>query len=207
MGAEMLSADDPPQNVVLFSGHMIDAPDRTAPRFPPSREPIAASAIAAKLEEIGAGRGDLGICGGACGGDLLFAEACLEKGMQLEIYIPLDEPQLLAKSVNFAGGNWQNRYFTAKGEGEPAHRARRARPARRRRRPLRTQQSMDAEIGGPVWRRKNGIHLLVERTGRRRTGRSAAPHGRGARQYIANLLAGHQKAVGLRGAATGPCAS
>ena len=34
--------------------------------------------------------------------------------MQLEIYIPLDEPQFLAKSVNFAGGNWQDRYFTAK---------------------------------------------------------------------------------------------
>ena len=95
----MVSADDPPKNVVLFSGHMIDAPDRKAPRFPPSREPIAAAAIAATLEDIGAGRGDLGMCGGACGGDLLFAEACLAKGMRLEIYLPLDEPEFLAKSV------------------------------------------------------------------------------------------------------------
>jgi hypothetical protein len=106
----MLSADDPPKNVVLFSGHMIDAPDRKAPRFPPSREPIAAAAIAATLEDISAGRGDLGICGGACGGDLLFAEACLAKGMRLEIYLPLDEPEFLAKSVDFAGGNWHDRY-------------------------------------------------------------------------------------------------
>jgi hypothetical protein len=106
----MLSAEDPPKNVVLFSGHMIDAPDRKAPRFPPSREPIAAAAIAATLEDIGAGRGDLGICGGACGGDLLFAEACLAKGMRLEIYLPLDEPEFLAKSVDFAGGNWHDRY-------------------------------------------------------------------------------------------------
>jgi hypothetical protein len=111
MGAEMISVDGP-QNIVLFSGHMIDAPDRKAPRFPPSGEPIAASAIAATLEEIGAGRGDLGICGGACGGDLLFAEACLAKGMELEIYIPLDEPEFLAKSVNFA--DWHDRYFAAK---------------------------------------------------------------------------------------------
>ena len=35
-----------PRKVVLFSGHMIDAPGREKPRFPPDKEPIAASAIA-----------------------------------------------------------------------------------------------------------------------------------------------------------------
>jgi hypothetical protein len=110
----MLAADDQPQNVVLFSGHMIDAPDREAPRFPPSREPIAASAIAATLAKIGAAAGDLAICGGACGGDLLFAEACLARSMRLEIYIPLDEPKFLATSVDFAGGDWHDRYLAAK---------------------------------------------------------------------------------------------
>ncbi len=114
LGAEMLSADDPPQNVVLFSGHMIDAPDRKAPRFPPKREPVAASAIAATLAKIGAGTGDLAICGGACGGDLLFAEVCLAKGMRLEIYIPLDEPEFLANSVDFADSDWHDRYLAAK---------------------------------------------------------------------------------------------
>ena len=84
-------ADQPPKNVILFSGHMIDAPDRRTPRFPADKEPIAASAIAATLSEIGAVAGDLAICGGACGGDLLFAEACLARDMRLEIYIPLDE--------------------------------------------------------------------------------------------------------------------
>jgi hypothetical protein len=110
----MLLADDPPQNVVLFSGHMIDAPDRRTPRFPADKEPVAASAIAATLTEIGAVAGDLAICGGACGGDLLFAEACLAKGLRLEIYIPLDEPEFLASSVDFAGGNWHDRYLAAK---------------------------------------------------------------------------------------------
>jgi hypothetical protein len=49
-----------------------------------------------------------------CGGDLLFAEACLAKGMRLEIYIPLDEQAFLANSVDFAGGNWHDRYFAAR---------------------------------------------------------------------------------------------
>jgi hypothetical protein len=113
-GAAMSSDNDSPSNVVLFSGHMIDAPDRNTPRFPAGKESEAAVAIAKTLQDIGVGRGDLGICGGACGGDLLFAEACLAKGMRLEIYIPLDEPEFLAASVDFAGGNWHDRYFAAR---------------------------------------------------------------------------------------------
>jgi hypothetical protein len=61
-----------PKNVFLFSGHMIDAADRHTPRFPPDKESVAA--IANTLAEIGTERGDLAICGGACGGDLQFAE-------------------------------------------------------------------------------------------------------------------------------------
>lgn len=105
---------DLPQNVVLFSGHMIDALDRRTPRFPPDKEPVVASAIAATLAAIGAGAGDLAICGGACGGDLLFAEASLTIDMRLEIYLPLDEAAFLANSVDFAGDGWHDRYFAAK---------------------------------------------------------------------------------------------
>ena len=71
-----------PRQVFLFSGHMIDAPDRKDPRFPADKEKIAADAIAAKLDELKAGPEDLAFCGGACGGELLFAEACLERGVQ-----------------------------------------------------------------------------------------------------------------------------
>lgn len=35
------AASAPPRNVVLFSGHMIDAPGRKTPRFPADVEPIA----------------------------------------------------------------------------------------------------------------------------------------------------------------------
>ncbi len=39
--------DSSPRKVALFSGHMIDAPGRAKPRFPPDKEPLAANAIAA----------------------------------------------------------------------------------------------------------------------------------------------------------------
>jgi hypothetical protein len=109
-----VDADKPPTIVLLFSGHMIDAPDRKAPRFPPEREAIASVAIANTVTEIGAGPGDLAICGGACGGDLLFAEACLARGMRLELYIPFDELTFLANSVDFADADWHDRYLAAK---------------------------------------------------------------------------------------------
>ena len=110
----LVQADQPPNSVLLFSGHMIDAPDRKAPRFPPEKEGVAAAAIAKTLAEIGARRGDLAICGGACGGDLLFAESCLARGMRLELYIPFDEPTFLAYSVDFADADWHKRYLAAK---------------------------------------------------------------------------------------------
>jgi hypothetical protein len=103
-----------PNNVVLFSGHMIDAPDRKTPRFPPGKASVAAASIGDTLVQIGVAAGDLAICGGACGGDLLFAEACLARGMALELYIPFDEPTFLANSVDFADADWHDRYLAAK---------------------------------------------------------------------------------------------
>jgi hypothetical protein len=109
-----VQADQPPKNVILFSGHMIDAPDRKTPRFPPGKECVAAAAIANTLAEIGVERGDFAICGGACGGDLLFAEACLAQDMRLELYLPFDEQTFLSHSVDFADADWHNRYLTAR---------------------------------------------------------------------------------------------
>jgi hypothetical protein len=105
---------EPTRKVALFSGHMIDAPDRKKPRFPPGKEPIAARAIAQALADLGLGSEDLAICGGACGGDLLFAEAALARGARLELYLPFDEPSFLEQSVDFAGRDWRARYFAAK---------------------------------------------------------------------------------------------
>jgi hypothetical protein len=111
------TSPQPPQKVVLFSGHMIDAPGRGKPRFPPDKEPIAVQAIAGALADIDVGPPDLCICGGACGGDLLFAEAALARGARLELYIPFEEPTFLEKSVDFADSDWRARFFAAKARG------------------------------------------------------------------------------------------
>ena len=114
MTGNLPETDPPPRKVVLFSGHMIDAPRRATPRFPPDRERIAKRAIANALDDLGVGPQDLCVCGGACGGDLLFAEAAAARGARLELYIPFFEPTFLQKSVNFAGDAWRERYFAMK---------------------------------------------------------------------------------------------
>jgi hypothetical protein len=56
----------------------------------------------------------LALCGGACGGDLLFAEACLQRGVHLELRIPFDEPTFLSESVTFADDKWRDRFYKVK---------------------------------------------------------------------------------------------
>jgi hypothetical protein len=103
-----------PRKVLLFSGHMIDAPGKLKPRFPANKEPVAAAEIARMLEQINAGSNDLAICGGAYGGDLLFAEASLARQLTLELYIPFKEEEFLAKSVDLADAHWRSRFLAVK---------------------------------------------------------------------------------------------
>jgi hypothetical protein len=98
------------RRVFLCSGHMIDAPGRKSPRFPAAKEEAVRLKIAGQLGRWNAGADDLGICGGACGADILFAEACLERGTRVLLLIPLPEDEFLKRSVAFAGADWEERY-------------------------------------------------------------------------------------------------
>lgn len=103
-----------PRMVFLFSGHMIDAPGRSERRFPADKEEVAKRAIAEKLDHLRAGEEDLAICGGACGGDILFAEEALRRGLKLNVRIPFPEGEFLEKSVTFAGEQWRERFRAMK---------------------------------------------------------------------------------------------
>lgn len=99
-----------PQRVILFSGHMIDAPERKSARFPAEKAILAAECITAALEQLQIGPNDLAITQGACGGDILFAEACLHRGAKLQLLQPFNEAEFIEKSVAPGGQNWLQRY-------------------------------------------------------------------------------------------------
>ncbi len=106
-----------PRQVLLFSGHMMDAPDRPAPRFPATMEAAAAARIGATLDALGAGEQDLAFCQAAAGGDLLFLEACLARGVRCQVLLPFPEPEFIERSIlaSTHGNAWRDRYFAVKG--------------------------------------------------------------------------------------------
>lgn len=114
--AKLQKPDDKwqPRNVFLFSGHMIDKPGRQPPRFPPEKESVAAQKIAGVLQKLEAGPEDLGLTQGACGGDLLFTEACQQRGMKVQWLQPFDEPIFIQKSVVCNSETWRERYLKAR---------------------------------------------------------------------------------------------
>ncbi|PKO30370.1 MAG: hypothetical protein CVU34_19370 [Betaproteobacteria bacterium HGW-Betaproteobacteria-7] len=101
-----------PERVLLFSGHMVDRPDRPQPRFPADKVAVAARRIAELLASLASGPGDIAFTQGAAGGDLLFAEACLARGVDLHLLLPLPEKEFIAASIlpSADGANWQQRY-------------------------------------------------------------------------------------------------
>lgn len=103
-----------PRRVILFSGHMIDAPGRQSPRFPAEKESVAAQKIAEALDKLVAGPEDLALTQGACGGDLLFTEACQQRGVKIQWLQPFDEPEFIERSVVCSGESWRDRYLKAK---------------------------------------------------------------------------------------------
>lgn len=106
----------PPARVVLFTGHMLDAPQRPADeaRFPRTLEAeetarrMIEEALRNEMNEEGGV--SLGIAGGACGSDILFHEACELLKIPTLLFLALPEDKFQVESVNRGGPGWVERY-------------------------------------------------------------------------------------------------
>jgi class 3 adenylate cyclase len=92
--------------VVVFAGHMVDLPGRQVLRFPPELEPKVNAAIQEQLDKLDAG---FGYSGAACGSDILFCEAMLERGGEIHIVLPFEKERFIETSVDRAPG-WRTRF-------------------------------------------------------------------------------------------------
>jgi hypothetical protein len=104
------------EKVVVFSGHRTDEPGRSQARFPERKVRAVTAEVRARLEAwgIGPGKPVLAICGGARGGDILFAEQCRDLRADLRLLVPLPEGAFLDHSVRSDANNWVDRYFNLK---------------------------------------------------------------------------------------------
>lgn len=98
--------------VVLFAGHVPDAPGQGHPRFPVDAEPGVRAAIEAYLRSRNV---RWGYASAACGADILFHEALQERGGLSEIVLPyeIDAFQrdcVTIREAGSAGASWAERY-------------------------------------------------------------------------------------------------
>ncbi len=94
-------------SVVVFAGHMIDRPDRQIPRFPQQLEAAVKRAIRARLDKCNAG---FGYASAACGSDVLFHEAILERKGECHVVLPYEVEAFKEDSVAIVPeGNWSRR--------------------------------------------------------------------------------------------------
>lgn len=107
-------------SVVVFTGHMIDRPERTRPRFPPALEPEIGVEIKSRLERLNAG---FGYAGAACGSDILFHEAMKKRG-QTYVVLPFSSEEFRKTSVDFIPGeDWPMRFDRVLSEATNVHAA------------------------------------------------------------------------------------
>ncbi|MGI8955646.1 MAG: hypothetical protein ACR2II_01875 [Chthoniobacterales bacterium] len=106
--------------VAICSGHVIDAPGRETPRFPEEKAALVGQKIAALLGGWSIGEGDLAICGGACGSDLLFAEESLKCGARIRLLLAQPVDQFVSDSVQHAGEDWVRRFHSLREQAEVA---------------------------------------------------------------------------------------
>lgn len=92
--------------VAHFCGHRIGAPGADS-RFPAAHEASVARAIAEELDRrpVGIAYGSL-----ASGADILWAEALLERGSELNIQLPFARDEFERTSVGPSGARWVERF-------------------------------------------------------------------------------------------------
>jgi hypothetical protein len=112
MRVRMTAADVTPdfEQVVVVSGHMVDQPGRTPPRFPPEAEPLVTAAVRAALHDWKVGDGTLVVSGGARGADIIAAEQALSLGAAVWLLVALPDDEFIAASVDLPGTDWTERY-------------------------------------------------------------------------------------------------
>ena len=100
----------PVPDVVAFAGHMIDAPDRPAPRFPRSAVPAIEAAV---RERVARFHRPIVYSSAACGADLIFIEAALAIGAEVNVVLPFDRADFVRTSVAVGGEDWIGRFDAA----------------------------------------------------------------------------------------------
>ena len=97
--------------VFLFSGYLLTG-HKDGGKFPIHFEEDIKQEIKRVLDRYDAGADDIAITAGmAAGGDLLFIETCVDRGIPVGTHMPLPEPAYVRDYVSPAGDEWVERFY------------------------------------------------------------------------------------------------
>lgn len=96
-----------PPTIVVFAGQALDLPGEALQSFLPELEGAVKDRIKATLVEIDA---RIGYSSASCGADILFIEAMLELGAEMNIILPFAQEDFLENNVSYAGPRWEARF-------------------------------------------------------------------------------------------------
>ena len=97
--------------VFLFSGYLLNSSEDGG-KFPVELEEDIKLEIEGMLDRYNANADDLAITAGmAAGGDLLFIETCVSRGIPVGTHMPVPEPAYVRDYVSPAGDEWVERFY------------------------------------------------------------------------------------------------
>lgn len=105
-------------HVVVASGHMIDRPGGEVARFPAFAESRIRAAIEAMFDLWGVSPDSVVISQGACGTDILVAEAAIARRARSLVLLPSEMDRFIDSSVAFAGDGWVARFHAVLEQSE-----------------------------------------------------------------------------------------
>ncbi|MGC3947891.1 MAG: hypothetical protein QM762_25845 [Chryseolinea sp.] len=108
-------------SVLLFTGHLLDSIDRISARFPYRLISEVRRMIAQEVANFrSSDRPQIAVSSLAAGGDILFAEAVLEAGIPLHIFLSHPPEEFVDRSVQYAKNHpgedqneWLGRFATS----------------------------------------------------------------------------------------------
>jgi len=96
----------------LFSGYMIDHSRKDKKNFPPEKEAEIRNDIRKLLSKYKPNSNDRAYLSGLSGGsEIIFAEVCIEMGLEVKAYLPLSDSNYIREFVSPAGEDWVDRFY------------------------------------------------------------------------------------------------
>lgn len=100
----------------LFAGHGLDDANVKTARFPAANEGVVRYKIDQTLADRNADANDHAFLSGASvGSEIIFIEACLQRGMTIHIHLPCNEAEYIQNNIR--DGEWRDRYYNIRNHG------------------------------------------------------------------------------------------